>query len=189
MPLTAADAALERGAMIEKACSLVFDEGYQDAKALIYSHLSHFTATIMDATRQRQANSETVLLRVLSGQRIFISVLFVITLINFLVIAVLIIRPLSIHISHIKENKALEIVGSYEFKYLALTYNDIYKCRCGIFRAWIFGGFVPEGGSNALSGKERRAQPVLLLWMGKIQLMILRELWKRRKENDNSGVL
>lgn len=38
-----------------------------------------------------------------------------------------IVRPLKIHINRIKGNDTLEIIGSYEFKYLALTYNDIYE--------------------------------------------------------------
>lgn len=44
-------------------------------------------------------------------------------------IIVLIIKPLQIYINCIKDEKRLDIVGSYEFKYLALTYNDIYELK------------------------------------------------------------
>ena len=39
----------------------------------------------------------------------------------------LIVKPLQIYVNNIKDEKKLEIIGSYEFKYLALTYNSIYE--------------------------------------------------------------
>ena len=41
----------------------------------------------------------------------------------------LIVKPLQLYINCIKEEKRLDITGSYEFKYLALTYNDIYEVK------------------------------------------------------------
>lgn len=127
MQLTAADAALEPEEMIEKARDLVFNEGYQDAKALIYSHLSYFAENITENMRNQQEKSVKILGNTLDFQRILISILFVINILTFIVITKLIVKPLSIHIQHIKDNSALEIMGAYEFKYLALTYNDIYE--------------------------------------------------------------
>ena len=53
--------------------------------------------------------------------------LFVENIIIFILILLLIIRPLQIYIRCIREDRMMEITGSYEFKYLALTYNDIYE--------------------------------------------------------------
>lgn len=125
--LKADDAALSSNGMIEKARDLVFNEGYQDAKALIYSHLSHFTEAVISTTHEKQQVSADTLSRLLFEQRIFITILFIITVVNFLVITLMIVRPLKIHIKRIKENDTLEIIGAYEFKYLALTYNHIYE--------------------------------------------------------------
>lgn len=127
MSLKAEDAALSSEGMIAKARKLVFDKEYQDAKAVIYSHLSHFTEEVISITHTNQQASANALSVTLFYQRIFISILFVITLVNFLVITMMIVRPLKIHINRIKGNDTLEIIGSYEFKYLALTYNDIYE--------------------------------------------------------------
>lgn len=127
MPLKAADASLQPQEMIEKARELVFNEGYQDAKALIYSYLSHFVEDVSGITKEKQERSEAVLSKSIFYQRIFVSILFVLNVLTYVVITALIIRPLSIHIKRIKDNAMLEIVGSYEFKYLALTYNDIYE--------------------------------------------------------------
>lgn len=127
MQLKASDAKLSPEAMIEKARTLVFDTGYQDAKLLIDSHLSHFLNSVLDVTAQRQQNSETALSNALKQQRIFISILFVLNVVTFAMITLLIVKPLWLHIKRIKDNDILEIIGAYEFQYLALTYNDIYE--------------------------------------------------------------
>lgn len=127
MPLKAEDAALGKEEKIEKARTMVFDNGYQDAKALIKNHLDHFLKNILSTMKENQQDSENVLGKLLSNQRVLISFLFILNIVTYFVITVLIVRPLSIHIKKIKDNEILEIIGSYEFKYLALTYNDIYE--------------------------------------------------------------
>lgn len=121
------DAELPPQEMIERARALVFDSGYQDAKALIRSHLNHFVSSILATMQAHQSASEAALGDSLIRQRLMILLLFVTTIVTFAVITLLIVRPLTIHIKRIKENGMLEITGSYEFKYLALTYNDIYE--------------------------------------------------------------
>lgn len=125
--LKAADAALTPQEMIETARDLVFNTGYQDAKALIKSHLQHFVEGLLTTMSERQTISETKLGDSLSRQRALIFALFIMNVITFAVVTVLIVRPLTIHIKRIKDNGLLKITGSYEFKYLALTYNDIYE--------------------------------------------------------------
>ena len=112
---------------MEKARGLVFDAGYQDAKALIRSHLNRFTDEVLLSLSQRQMQCESVLGNSLSRQRLFVCLLFIMNVITFAAISMLIVRPLTIHIKRIQDNKHLEIIGSYEFKFLALTYNNIYE--------------------------------------------------------------
>ncbi len=121
------DMSLSNNEKINKARTLVFDEGYESAKEVIRTHLGHYTDSIIDVLDQRQSLLENNMNKALSYQRILIIILFVMNVITFIAITVLIIRPLSIHIKHIKEDNLLNITGSYEFKYLALTYNDIYE--------------------------------------------------------------
>lgn len=121
------DMNLSNNEKINKARTLVFDEGYESAKEVIRTHLGHYTDSIIDVLDQRQSLLENNMNKALSYQRILIIILFVMNVITFVAITVLIIRPLSIHIKHIKEDNLLNITGSYEFKYLALTYNDIYE--------------------------------------------------------------
>ena len=121
------DMNLSNNEKINKARTLVFDEGYESAKEVIRTHLGHYTDSIIDVLDQRQSLLENNMNKALSYQRMLIIILFVMNVITFIAITVLIIRPLSIHIKHIKEDNLLNITGSYEFKYLALTYNDIYE--------------------------------------------------------------
>ena len=56
-----------------------------------------------------------------------VSILFIESIITFIMIILLIVKPLQVYVKCIREDKMMEITGSYEFKYLALTYNDIYE--------------------------------------------------------------
>ncbi len=125
--LTAEDQQLSREAMREKARDMVFGSAYQDAKALIMSNISYFFDNAVESARQDQLQSAQILEKSLARQRICISILFVLNIVTFFMVIILIVKPLQVYIRCIKEDKMLEIAGSYEFKYLALTYNDIYE--------------------------------------------------------------
>ncbi len=121
------DERLSSEEMIASARNLVFDYGYQSAKELIATNTEIFLDAIMKWTRDRQMESASSLEAIMGRQRICISILFVLNTITFILVIVLIVKPLQIYINCIKAEKQLEITGSYEFKYLALTYNDIYE--------------------------------------------------------------
>ena len=117
--LKASDETLSSKAKIEKARNLVFDEDYQNAKARIYSNLSNFLDDIMSETSDRQQGSTRALEQSILKQRIFISALFILNILTFIAIILLVINPLSNHIIMVKKNETLDIIGAYEFKYLA----------------------------------------------------------------------
>ena len=112
---------------LSRAREMVFGDAYQASKALITGNVEYSLGTIHSATHQEMLHSAEELERTMSQQRVLISVLFVESLITFILIILLIVKPLQIYVNCIKEDKMMEIVGSYEFKYLALTYNDIYE--------------------------------------------------------------
>ena len=127
IPLEASDLSLTSAQKIEKARNLVFGEEYLNAKAQIRSHLSRFTDELLLSLSQRQLQCESILGNSLSRKRLLVCLLFIMNVITFAAISILIVRPLTIHIKRIQDNKHLEIIGSYEFKFLALTYNNIYE--------------------------------------------------------------
>lgn len=127
--LSEQDRDLTSDEMVEKARTIIFDTGYQDAKLLINENVAYFVESVIDMTHQRQQDSLVMLEKAMLRQKIFISILFILSLITFFMIILLIVKPLQLYINCIKEEKRLDITGSYEFKYLALTYNDIYEIK------------------------------------------------------------
>lgn len=125
--LLQADKALSNEAKIKKARELVYNRGYMDAKALIKSHADHFVNNLMRHTAQLQRGSMEALDRSLWRQKLLISLLFVMNIVTFLVVTILIVKPLSVYMRCIRDKMRLETTGAYEFKYFAMTYNDIYE--------------------------------------------------------------
>lgn len=125
--LTAHDKMLSNEEKINKARDMVYDRGYMDAKALIKSHTDHFVNSLIRHTSDRQKNSMEALEKSLFNQRILISLLFVMNLVTFGVITLLIVKPLNVYMKCIRDKMRLETQGAYEFKYFAMTYNDIYE--------------------------------------------------------------
>lgn len=113
--------------MTERAQELVFGTDYQTAKETIEENLEHSLSSIHEETHLRMINSAQKLEKTMSRQRFLITALFIETIVTFVMIILLIVKPLQIYVKCIREDKLMEIVGSYEFKYLALTYNDIYE--------------------------------------------------------------
>lgn len=129
MELSEKDLQLTPEQMTAKAREMIFDTGYQDAKALIAGNISYFINDVISSTQSEQQVSVESLQKTMRTQQIFISILFVLNLITFIMVIVLIVKPLQLYINCIKEEKRLEITGAYEFRYLALTYNDIYEVK------------------------------------------------------------
>lgn len=121
------DKLLSEEDMIEKARELVFSTDYQESKEDILTNVSSFLKKIVDSTQQRQAESSADLKNIMRRQQILISILFIETILVFILILRLIIKPLQIYVKNIQNETLLEITGSYEFKYLALTYNSIFE--------------------------------------------------------------
>lgn len=121
------DKLLSEEEMIEKARELVFSYEYQESKEHILTNVSSFLDEIVDDTQQRQLVSSIELKNMLRKQQVLVSILFIENILVFILILRLIIKPLQIYVKNIKNETMLEITGSYEFKYLALTYNNIFE--------------------------------------------------------------
>lgn len=121
------DFRLNQEEMIAKARDLVFGTAYQDAKEEILDNISYFLNSIISDTMQKQEDSFVNLKRTMSRQQILISILFIENILTFILIIILVIKPLKVYIKNIEGQQMLDIFGSYEFKYLALTYNNIYE--------------------------------------------------------------
>lgn len=121
------DQALSPEKMLEKAQTIVFGESYQKVKDKISQDVSDSLASIHAMTHQNMLESADELAQTMNGQGRMISVLFVQNLLIFLMIILLIVKPLRNFVRCIKEDRMMEVMGSYELKYLAMTYNDMYE--------------------------------------------------------------
>lgn len=127
MVLTEEDRMLEREELIARAQETVFGSAYQETKELITNNISLFIDSIVDDTMKKQQGSALDLKKTMTKQQILISILFIENIFMFLLIIILVIKPLKIYIENIEDKEKLTVAGSYEFKYLALTYNNIYE--------------------------------------------------------------
>jgi len=125
--LSAEDSSLSREQKEQKGRLLVFDDTYREYKENIYGHLNIVTDSILSRTENRMNEDNATLRKTLSAQRVMITLLFIMNFIMFFFIISMVIRPLSIYVRNIQDYTLFDIVGSYEFKYLALTYNNIYE--------------------------------------------------------------
>lgn len=125
--LLGVDKSLSNEGKIKRARQMVYDRGYMDAKAAIKSHSDTFVNKLMRRTAGEQKDSMLALDKSIFNQRLLISLLFVMNIITFVVITLLIVKPLSVYMKCIRDKMRLETTGAYEFKYFAMTYNDIYE--------------------------------------------------------------
>ncbi|MBR2132323.1 MAG: GGDEF domain-containing protein [Oscillospiraceae bacterium] len=124
--LEPADMGLDRQEKLEKARSMLFDQEYQDMKSKIYTHLECFTQGVLSTTEHRLGDGLDGLLNSIHTQRLLLSVLAILNVVTFLVITLLVVRPLKIFLSCIQNRSLIRPAGAYEFKYLAKVYNEIY---------------------------------------------------------------
>ncbi len=113
--------------MKDAAYFLVFDENYTLHKEAILAEVKQATAEISEYARQQQNLSSQQFKHELFLQKLYIIGLFLLIIITFVMIVVMILKPINIYIKCINDESILTLSGSYEFKYLALTYNNIFK--------------------------------------------------------------
>lgn len=112
---------------LDKARMMLFDSEYQNMKNTIYTHLDFFTQGVLHTTESGMVEGLDHLSQSIMTQRLLLSVLFVLNGITFLVITLLVVKPLKIFLRCIQDRSLFCVTGAYEFQCLAQVYNDIYK--------------------------------------------------------------
>lgn len=125
--LTDADQALSAGEKLLEAQERVFGPVYQNEKQAINVYVQKFMDRQISFVDQKKEDCVQRLDSTLRRQVLFISVFFIMNIVIFILIIRLIVHPLKIYMDCIRDGEMLKIVGAYEFRYLALTYNNIYE--------------------------------------------------------------
>lgn len=111
----------------DASIELVFGEEYRTMKGQIEAKMSDVTRSVIEICERDQAESESTMKNALIRQSIYTVLVVILVIFSYIMIAVLILRPIRIYVNCIKNNNFLEITGAYEFKYLAATYNNVYE--------------------------------------------------------------
>ena len=120
-------AAMAPDRKLEAARMMLFDRTYQNYKDQIRSNVSLCVDNLVADTRLMQEDSANRLFNVLRNQHILIGMLLVSVLIMVFLTTFFIILPLRKSIDHIRNHQYLPMSGSYEFQYLARTYNSMFR--------------------------------------------------------------
>lgn len=127
MRLSEEDKKLGTEEMLDKATRLVFNEEYQGEKVRIRENLRLFLENIQSETLFCQQESVEKMKQIVLNQHILVGLLLGVNVMVFGMVIMLVIRPLRIYARNIREEKMLDVTGSYELNYLAMTYNHIFE--------------------------------------------------------------
>lgn len=111
----------------DAAYRLVFGPAYIEMQQKIGNQLQSVSDSVILVCSQRQENSHASMNRVLNQQLFYTLLVVALVVLAYVMIAVLILKPIRLYINSIENNDALQITGAYEFRYLAITYNNIYE--------------------------------------------------------------
>ncbi len=124
--LLSKDAGLSRSAKQARAKNLVLDSDYLEKKAAIDEDLRAYLASLEANTKNQQTEASAQMRSLLETQRMLVFALIMIFIFVITMNSMLIIQPLMKGILNIRTEQPIPISGSYEFQYLAKTYNLMF---------------------------------------------------------------
>ena len=124
--LSPEDKALSPEEKITAAQRKVFDDSYYQQKDGIRSSMSSCIDSLIAQTHQVEVDLSSDMKISLTVVKIFLIVQFAAIILVLWLTSHLGISPILKGVEKIKENKRMPVMGSYEFRYLAKTYNKMY---------------------------------------------------------------
>ncbi|MBR6273855.1 MAG: GGDEF domain-containing protein [Lachnospiraceae bacterium] len=112
---------------ISKAQDLVHDSDYYTQKAIIRDKVEKCSEVLIEDTHQTQDKLSTKLKNKLKYVRILLIIMSFAMVMVLWMTSYLGINPILKGVQKIKENSKIPVTGSYEFRYLAKTYNKMYE--------------------------------------------------------------
>ena len=127
--ISAATEALPPEKKAELARSMVFDDSYHKQKEAISASMQNCLDALVDITDQEMGGSSEELRQLLRTEQWLIFIMIVVVLSIVLLTFLLVISPLLRAVIKIRADQPLPVVGSYEFRFLARTYNLMYEAN------------------------------------------------------------
>ena len=122
-----ADAALGDSDKIILAQQKVHNDDYYSQKMQIRMNMEECLKTLESDTHSKQKIISEEVTKQMKGTRFFIIIQCAATVFVLLMTSYLGINPIIKGVEKIKEDSEIPIIGSYEFRYLAKTYNKMYE--------------------------------------------------------------
>ena len=122
-----ADAALSDSEKITVAQQKVHNDDYYSQKMQIRMNMEECLKTLESDTHSKQKILSEEVTEQMKGTRFFIIIQCAATVFVLLMTSYLGINPIIKGVEKIKEDSEIPIIGSYEFRYLAKTYNKMYE--------------------------------------------------------------
>lgn len=133
--LTKEDLLLTEEKKLEKAKNLLFNSDYLYTKASIESNVNEVISLLINNILEEN-NSQNVIIRILFiHQTIFIILLLVFSVIMYMVLQHLVLRPLIKSVESIEKGVKMCVKGAFELNYIAKAYNNL--CEKNILTASI----------------------------------------------------
>ena len=124
--LNPADEDLPSAEKIRHAQSIVHDEQYYEKKDLIRNDMEKCLTALEAETHQTQDETEGKMRRQLIKILVLFAIQSVMVIFVLWMTSYLGISPILKGVEKIKEDSTIPVMGSYEFRYLARTYNTMY---------------------------------------------------------------
>lgn len=125
--LTDQDQLLTSEEMGEKARELVFGATYQAAKSQIKSDMDYSLTSLNSTIQSRMEAGYAGFQGAMQRHSILIGVHFTAMLIGFLFTILLVVLPMTAYVRRIKAGEPLRVVGAYECKCFAYTFNVMFS--------------------------------------------------------------
>lgn len=129
MRLSASDRLLAPEAKMERGREILFGEQYLNNKNAIMGMLADVLNDNLARTSAQQQMESIKLTSLLGTQRLLLVALCILNILTFAMIIILIVKPLQMYLRAIRDDQMLNIAGAYEFRHLALTYNNIFLLK------------------------------------------------------------
>ena len=114
----------EKDALARK---MVFDEVYHDEKEAIYSNMQDCISELEKTVQDQEVRTTDEFTHLFKEQRLLIITAIIITLSAMLFTLMLLVSPLLRAVVFIHADEPIPVEGSREFRFLADTYNTMYK--------------------------------------------------------------
>jgi len=125
--LEARDLSMSKVRQSERARNMVVDATYVQKKAEINEGIQNCYALMIDQTERMQSEALRALDELMYTQRALILGLIFIVLAIVSMTSFLVINPLVRCVQHIRAEQSIPESGSYEFRFLAKTYNHMFE--------------------------------------------------------------